>query len=176
MKKILERYKLPVSILISVLFIIALALLISTAYEGRERTALAITEEVSEIGNDSDLSVCDVLSSVSDVYLPEKYKTVKAKSLNISSCKRYTEYEIETADGTVIVKNYINVNLIEDDQIKIPEDAKRLMKDHIEIFIFENADGTSSAIYYNKLSRHIIKENCSVPELEKILKKTAFAV
>ena len=171
LKNIPERYKLPASISISVLFIILLSLLIFAVYEGRELPALTVTEAVSEISNYSDTSVYDVISSVSDVYLPEKYKTVKAQALKTSSCKRYTEYEIANSCGTVIVKNYINVNLIEDDQIKIPDDAKKIMKDHIEIFIFENKDGTSTAVYYNELSRCIITENCSASELENIFIK-----
>lgn len=163
-----EKIKLPLSIAISVILIISVAALIVTVQSGRADAIYVMNEKASQIDKDSNISVYDVLSSVDNLNLPEKYKTVTAEYLNSSTGRKYTQYEVISATGSVTVRSYNYAYLTEDEPVKIPDDAMKIQKDNIEIFIFTNKDNTSTALYYSGLSRYIIKENCSVPELEKI--------
>lgn len=168
MRKLFDKYKLPLSILFLAIFIISIAAAAVSVYTGRESAVSAINEQFSEINESSNITVRDILSSVNPLCLPEKYKTEKAESLNTVTRKKYTEYSITTANGSVTVRNYNYAYLTEDEPVKIPNDAKKLLKDNIEIFIYHDKDNTATALYYDGLTRYLIKENCSVPELEKI--------
>lgn len=171
MKKLFEKIKLPLTILLMAAFIISVPAVAISLYAGRESAISQINEEFSEIDKSSGTTVCDILSASGSLCLPEKYMTEKAESLRTVTRKKYTEYNIETANGCVTVRNYNYAYLTEDEPVKIPDDAKKISMNNVEVFIYRDKDGTAAALYYNGLSRYTIKENCSVTELEQIFIK-----
>ncbi|MBO5934812.1 MAG: hypothetical protein J6Q94_04920 [Clostridia bacterium] len=148
-------------------FIITVPAVIFSVYTGRESAVSAINEQFSEISKDSDVTVSDVLTDT-DSYMPSEFLTEKAESVNTITRKKYTEYSIKTSDGSITVRNYNYAYLTEDEPVKIPDDAKKIMWNNHEIFIYKDKDGYTTALYYNNLSRYIIKDNCSLQQLENI--------
>lgn len=164
----LKKIKLPVSIVMSVILIVSVAAFIATVQSGKADAIYIMNEKTSQIDKKSNISVYDVLSCVDNLYLPEKYKTVAAESVNSSTGRKYTQNEVISETGSVTVRIYNYAYLTEDEPVKIPDNAKKITRDNIEIFIYQDKDAFATALYYNGLSRYIIKENCSVQELEKI--------
>lgn len=171
MKKLFEKIKLPFTILFMAIFIISVPAVAVSVYTGRESAISAINEQFSEINENSGVTVYDILVTADSLFLPEKYMTEKAESLQTVTRKKYTEYNIATANGSVTVRNYNYAYLTEDEPVKIPDDAKKITWNNVEIFIYQDKDNTATALYYNGLSRYIIKENCSVSEFEKFFIK-----
>ncbi|MBR3868312.1 MAG: hypothetical protein IKM66_03275 [Clostridia bacterium] len=171
MKKLFEKIRLPFSILFMAMFIISVPAVAVSVYTGRESAISAINEQFSEINENSEVTVYDILLDSDSLCMPEKYLTEKAETLHTVTRKKYTEYNIATTNGSVTVRNYNYAYLTEDEPVKIPDDAKKITWDNIEIFIWQDKDNTATALYYNGLSRYIIKENCSAMELEKIFNK-----
>lgn len=168
MKKLFEKIRLPLCILLMAIFIISVPAVAVSLYTGRESAISAIKEQFSEINENSEVTVYDILHNSDSLCMPQKYLTEKAESLHTITRKKYTEYNIATANGCVTVRNYNYAYLTEDEPVKIPDDAKKIVWNNIEIFIYQDKDNTATALYYNGLSRYIIKENCSVHELENI--------
>ena len=168
MKKLFEKIRLPFTILFMAIFIISVPAVAVSVYTGRESAISSINEQFSEINENSEVTVYDILASADSLCLPEKYITEKAESLHIITRKKYTEYNIATSNGSVTVRNYNYAYLTEDEPVKIPDDAKKSTWNNVEIFIWQDKDNSATALYYNGLSRYIIKANCPVSEFEEI--------
>ncbi len=139
-----------------------------SVYTGRESAISAINEQFSEINENSEVTVYDILTTADSLCLPEKYLTEKAETLHTVTRKKYTEYNIATINGSVTVRNYNYAYLTEDEPVKIPDDAKKIAWNNIDVFVYLDKDNTATALYYDGLSRYIIKENSSASELESI--------
>lgn len=167
MKSFFEKIRLPLSILLLAAFIITVPAVIFCVYTGRESAISATNEQVSEISKDSDVTVSDILAD-DNLYMPSVLLTEKAISVNTITRKKYTEHSIKIQGGSVTVRNYNYAYLTEDEPVKIPDDAEKIIHGNIEIFIYKDKDNIATAFYYDNLSRCTIKADCSLQELENI--------
>ncbi len=164
MKTFFEKIRIPLIVLLSALLTIGIAAAICAIVEGDTDKRYNITENVSEI-TDNDEAI-DVFLSFENTqtYLPENYNA-EILSVTERKGKAYTEKELKTATGSITVKNYNYAHLIEDDVIRIPDSAENFRWENTDVFIFENSDGTCTAIYYKDLSRYIINDDCTITEM-----------
>lgn len=166
MKQFISKIRLPLSIALSAALIIGIAALATAILSGRENNIYKVDTVVSQLNEAHSETVSDVIA-IDELWLPSGFSEMKATQLTISTCRKYTEYEVLTADGTVTVRHYNYAYLTEDEPVAIPDDAEKLLIDGMEIFIYENTDGTSTALYYKDIARYIIKAEYSVQQLKK---------
>lgn len=167
MKEFKEKIKVPVAVIMSAMIIIGVAAAFCAVFEGYTGKVYTVTETVSQI-EDGNSDISKLLEfDGTKLYLPDGFEG-KIYSLTERKCKTYTEKELKTETGSITVKAYNYAYLIEDDVIKIPDNAEKFSWQGTDIFVFENSDGTSTAVYYKELVRYTVTLKCSADEMMEI--------
>lgn len=167
MKEFVKKIKIPLTVITSAIFIICFSALICAVFSGNTDSSYEINENVSAV-TDANADLEDVFNiEVAQLYLPENYSS-KVISVTERKSKRYTEKEVKTETGSIFIKLYNYAYLVEDDAIKIPDNAEKFTWQGTEVFIFENADSSCSAVYYKDLVRYTVNEYCSIEKMVSI--------
>lgn len=164
MKKLVEKIRLPLCVILSAAVITGIAALIPAVLQGRENTIYTVTETLSEIEND-EISVADLLQDA-DV-IPSYFHALKAESIKTATCRKYNESVISAQGCTVSIRNYKYAYLTEDESISVPEDAVSLVWNNNEVLIFDSGNGMT-AVYFCDLTRCIITCGMTSEEFAKI--------
>lgn len=126
-----------------------------------------MSEDVSEIDKKNSITVADVLSDFEDIFIPEEIINQHASKVCTAICKTYTEYSVFAENCTVTLRKYNYAYLTEDDSAVIPQNAKKITDENIDILIFSQ-NGVSKALYYKGLTRYTIETDASIEELSDI--------
>lgn len=169
---IIKKYKLQLTVILLLAGLIAFSAAASGIHRGHRKTASNVSEQFSAVSENRSETVQNMIEAagIENLSLPKIYSTTSPKivSVKTETCKRYTQCTVVTTTGTIEVKAYNYANIIEDEQMKIPEGAEKINRANTDIFCFKNTDNTSTALYYDDLKRYTITENCSIPELKEL--------
>lgn len=171
MPRLIKKFKLQIIIICAALSLIFVSAVMSGVHRGYRPTASLIGK--TETVKASDSAELDDLIKITvgeDIFLPEKYKINTADSVSISKYKKYTDCKIAFSQCEILLRDYNYANLVEDEAVRIPKNSEKFNLNGFDIFVFENKDGTSSAVYYDGLTLVRITDKCSADEIIKKLK------
>ena len=166
LKQFISKIRLPLSIVLSAVTIICISALTTAILSGRENNIYMVDTVVSQVDESHIEKVCDVIK-IDKLWLPSEFSEMQVTLLTVSTCRKYTEYEVLTQDFTLNVRHYNYAYLTEDEPVAIPDNADELFIDGVEILIYANTDGSGTALYYKDATRYMINSEYSVQQLKK---------
>ena len=167
MPRLIKKFKLQIIIICAALSLIFVSAVISGVHRGhRPITSLIEKTEAVKVSDSTELDNLIKNNIGEDIFLPEKYKSNGDASVSITKYKKYTDCKIDFSQCEIMLRCNNYANLVEDEAVRIPKNSEKFNLNGIDIFVFENKDGTSSAVYYDGLTLVRITDKCSYDELK----------
>lgn len=172
MTSFFRKNKFVLAVAVSVLLLIALAAVTASVHRGRPGASSAVSESMSvyEEENRPTVSAVFCRNEMENVQLPSAFLEEPAQSVKRADCKKYTELTVHTKLGTFTARHYHYAYLVEDEPVRIPEDAIRFSENNVDFYITEKDNGTTEALYYQGLIKYTLTVRMTADDLTLLLK------
>ena len=172
MASFFRKNKIPIAVAAAVLLLLALSAMTASIHRGRLSAVSAVRESASVYTEENSPAAADVfrMNSMENPLLPAAFSGETAQSVKRTDCKKYSELTVRIKQGELTARDYHYAYLVEDEPVRIPEDAVRFSENNVDFFITEKQDGTAEALYYQGLTKYTLTVRMTADDLVLLLK------